>query len=124
MLIVALFSWWYTTAWKNLGHRIEGRVDMMLDFFSVKTLLKTLFDPFRQISAGATGGSVDDKMKAFADRSFSRVFGAVVRTLFILLGVVCSAIILVIGGIQMAVWPLIPALPILSVIAYAVGLKI
>lgn len=124
MLIVALFSWWYTTAWKNLGRRIEGRVDLMLDFFSVKTLLKTLFDPFRQISAGGAGGSMDDKMKAFADRSFSRVFGAVVRTLFILLGLVCSAIVLIIGGIQMAVWPFIPALPIISLTAYIVGLKV
>ena len=38
MLALALFSWWYTTAWKALGRKIGQRVDTAMDFFSVSLL--------------------------------------------------------------------------------------
>jgi hypothetical protein len=121
MLAIALFSWWYTTAWVALGRRIERRLDQSLDFFSVGLLLRTLFDPFRQIAAVKGHGSLDVQMRAWADRTFSRFFGAFVRTLFIIIGVVVSAIIMIIGGVQMILWPCVPLLPVIAIVGYVMG---
>lgn len=121
MLALALFSWWYTTAWKNLAQQIERRVDRCLDFFSVGLLFRTLFDPFRQISAGSVRGSMDVKMRAFADRSFSRVFGAFVRSLFIVLGLLSSAVLIIVGFVQLVIWPIVPLLPLIGIAGFALG---
>jgi len=121
MLALALFSWWYTTAWKNLAQQIERRVDRCLDFFSVGLLFRTLFDPFRQISAGSVRGSMDVKMRAFADRSFSRVFGAFVRSLFIVLGLLSSAVLIIVGFVQLILWPIVPFLPVIGILGFALG---
>lgn len=121
MLALALFSWWYTTAWKDLGRRIGQRLDSALDFFSVSLLLRTLFDPFRQIAAGTVRGSVDAQFKAWADRTFSRFFGAFIRTMFVIIGLLCCFFVLLLGLVQMLLWPLIPLLPIISIIGLSMG---
>lgn len=121
MLLVALFSWWYTTAWASLGRRIEQRLAKVLNFFSVGMLLQTLFAPFRQIAAGKTQGTMNDQMHAWADRTFSRFVGAFVRTIFIVIGLFTMIFVLIFGFIQMVLWPLIPLLPILGIIGYSAG---
>lgn len=121
MLALALFSWWYTTAWKDLGRRIGNRLDSTLDFFSVSLLARTLFDPFRQISAGAVRGSVDAQFRAWADRTFSRFFGAFLRTMFILVGLICCLFVLLFGIVQLVLWPLVPILPLIAAVGMAMG---
>lgn len=121
MLALALFSWWYTTAWKNLAQQIERRVDRCLDFFSVALLFRTLFDPFRQIAAGNVRGSMDVKMRAWADRTFSRFFGAFVRMLFIVLGLLSSAVLIIVGFVQLIVWPVVPFLPLVGLLGFVLG---
>lgn len=124
MLALALFSWWYTTAWKALGRRIGQRVDSAMDFFSVSLLLRTLFDPFRQISAGQVRGSLDAQMRAWADRTFSRFFGAFIRTIFILVGLLAAVFIMLLGLLQLVIWPLIPLLPAIGLIGFSMGLTL
>ena len=121
MLALALFSWWYTTAWKNLAQQIERRVDRCLDFFSVGLLFRTLFDPFRQISAGSVRRAMDVKMRAWADRTFSRFFGAFVRSLFIVLGLLSSAVLIIVGFVQLILWPVVPLLPLIGIVGFALG---
>ena len=121
MLALALFSWWYTTAWKALGRKIGQRVDTAMDFFSVSLLLRTLFDPFRQISAGQVRGSIDAQARAWADRTFSRFFWAFIRTLFIMIGLLVAVFVMLLGLLQLVVWPLIPLLPIIGIVGFIMG---
>jgi hypothetical protein len=121
MLAIALFSWWYTTAWKDLARRIERRIGRTLDFFSVGLLFRTLFDPFRQIAASKVRGSVDAQLRAWADRTFSRFFGAAIRGLFIIIGLFSTALFMVIGFVQLIVWPFIPLLPLIAVLGMIMG---
>ena len=55
MLAVSFLQWWYLRGWLAYfdGFRIKMRD--MADFFSIGLLLRTLFQPFRQISADETG---------------------------------------------------------------------
>jgi len=95
-----------------------------MDFFSVGLLFRTLFDPFRQIAAGNVKGSVDAQMRAWADRTFSRFFGAAIRGLFIIIGLCSTAFSMVIGLIQLIVWPCIPFLPVLALAGVILGWKL
>lgn len=121
MLAIALFSWWYTTAWKDLGGRIGRRIDRALDFFSVGLLMRTLFDPFRQIAAGKVRGSIDAQFRAWTDRTFSRFVGAAVRSLFIIIGTIVVFLVGIIGLVQLILWPLIPLLPLVGILGAVMG---
>jgi hypothetical protein len=124
MTLVALFSWWYTAGWGRLAVRVGQRVEHVLDFFSVSTLMRTLFSPFRQISAGQVQGPLNAQMRAFGDRLFSRVFGAFIRGLFIIIGLVSALLTAILGLVQLLMWPLIPFFPLVGIALAVMGLTL
>lgn len=116
-MLLALVSWWYTAGWAGLMSGAVNRSSRVLETFSVSLLLGSLFDPFRQISAGTTRGtSFDAQLRAFGDRLFSRLFGAAVRSIFILIGFTASGAVFVGGLVMLFVWPLIPLFPVIGVV--------
>lgn len=115
LLVVQLLRWWYTDGWARKARGVQARIDGALDYFSINLLFKTLFSPFRQISAGRVDGPLNIKLRAFVDRLFSRVIGAVVRTLIIFIGLITILLVVVIGLVWLLVWSLMPLLPILGV---------
>jgi len=121
MMVIALLSWWYTTGWAQLAHRVGQRINTVLENFSVGLLLRSLFDPYHQIDAGQVRGGLDAQVRAWGNRTFSRVFGAVVRSIFIVGGSIVAVCIGVIGWIQLIVWPLAPVLPLLGLVAMIIG---
>lgn len=121
MLALALFSWWYTTAWKGVVSRLTMRLDRTLGFFSVGLLFRTLFDPFRQIAAAQVRGGLDVKMRAWMDRTFSRFIGAFMRSIFILLGILSALGVFVFGILQVLLWPLVPLLPLIALVGLLQG---
>ena len=52
MFLVGIFQWWYGAGWRRHMQRVGLGVLRTADFFSIGLLVRTLFDPFRQISAG------------------------------------------------------------------------
>lgn len=125
MMIVSLFSWWYGAGWARAANRVGGRVESVLETFSVALLLRTLFAPYRQISAGhIVGGSFDMKFKAWGDRAFSRVFGAVIRSFVIFAGLVAALLAGVFGLVELLLWPLAPLLPLAGIALMAAGVKV
>lgn len=121
MILLALISWWYGAGWGRLVKRMVERVDNVLAFFSVGTLLKTLFAPFRQISAGHVQGPMNVQMRAFFDRLFSRFIGAFMRGLMIIVGFFSALFAGIFGLLLLLVWPLVPVLPIAGLIAWTMG---
>ncbi len=112
MVIVGLLSWWYTIGWKQAAERIIISLAGLLDYFSIGLLLKTLFSPFRQISAGKVNGPLPVQLRAFADRLISRIIGAVIRTMVMFVGIASLLIGVVFGVGYLALWALIPLLPV------------
>ncbi|HLZ14359.1 MAG TPA: hypothetical protein VKQ34_00010 [Candidatus Saccharimonadales bacterium] len=113
MMVIALVSWWYGAGWAGVARRIGERTEAVLEAFSVSLLLRTFFAPFRQISAGGrVGGPLSVQLQAFGDRVFSRIFGAVVRSIFICFGLIAALCVLVLSVLQLLVWPLVPMLPL------------
>lgn len=111
---MSLIQWWYGAGWRRRMQIMTTRIEGTMDFFSITLLLKTLFQPFRQISAGSVDGSIDAKMRAFADRLISRIIGAVVRTVIIIAGLIAIALHILLGLVLLIGWAFVPLLPIIG----------
>lgn len=120
-MVIALFQWWYGAGWRRRAFFVRDRLIRVMDAFSIDLLLKTLFSPFRQISADSSEGPIGVRLRAWADRMVSRVVGAVVRLLTITAGLIILFGCVVWGVATLLVWPLIPLLPVFGVVLSIYG---
>lgn len=115
MLAGSFFVWWYGLGWTQLIRKVWGNVLGVLRFFSVGQLLSSLFAPFRQISAGRTQGSIQQKMQAWGDLLFSRIIGAVVRLMLVFIGLLVALAVGIFGVVAIILWPFLPLAPLIGV---------
>ena len=114
MLFVSLLRWWYGLGWLDQLKLVRGRFDRAADFYSIELSARSLFKPFRQIDAdGVRNGSLDIVIRAMFDQLFSRLFGAFIRTMLIVIGCVGIFFEAIVGGLRLLFWPLAPLLPLL-----------
>ena len=121
MFIVGILSWWYSGGLLDRFQRVRERVSSTIDYFSIDLLLRTLFAPFRQISAGRVDGPIGVKWHAFIDRLVSRCIGGIVRTGTILFGMVAIVLSIIIGLVMILLWLLVPVVPFVGVILTIIG---
>ena len=121
MVIVGLLSWWYTVGWRQRLTFMHDKLVSQYDFFSFDLLLKTLFAPFRQISADGVEGPIGVKFRAWVDQLISRCIGAVVRIIVLLVGLVMILCSLLFNALMVLVWAVVPALPIIGIILAVIG---
>lgn len=126
MAFIEMILWWYPSGWRLFISKAKATLSNIIDFFSMDSLIRTLFKPYRQISAASasTNASLDLKFHMFIDRLvsrfigfFSRLFLLIIGTLFLLAGSIISLAIIIL-------WPLIPLLPILALIIIITTTKI
>lgn len=122
MLFVSLIRWWYGIGWLDQLGLVRARFDRSADFFSIELSLRTLFMPFRQIDAdGARKGSLDVMLRAAFDKLFSRLIGALARTVLIVIGSVALAGEAVVGGLRLLLWPLVPLAGLIGIVLMSIG---
>ena len=121
MFVVGIFSWWYSAGWKMMIARVHESLLDVYDYFSLGLLLKTLFAPWRQISAGRVRGSLSVQLQAFFDRLVSRIIGGFIRTFVLIIGSIVVSAAAVIGLAKILVWPLVPIFPVMAVFCTMAG---
>lgn len=121
MLLLSLVRWWYGDGWRERAGMIRDRLASTMDYFSIELLIGTLFSPFRQISAGQVDGPLGVKLRAFADKLISRVIGAMIRLVILLVGVVTIFIQVVLSGVVLMGWAFVPVLPIVGLVLMLIG---
>ena len=122
MAIIEMLSWWYAHGWNVFIKKNRHTLSNIVDFFSMNSLIRTLFKPFRQISAetASADSSLDLKMHMFLDRLISRFIGFFSRflliagTFIIIIGAICSLALIIL-------WPLVPFIPIAGIILTVTG---
>ncbi|MDB5176692.1 MAG: hypothetical protein JWN75_360 [Candidatus Saccharibacteria bacterium] len=114
LLVTSLLRWWYGDGWRQRAQQIANRLDGTIDYFSVGLLIKSLFAPFRQISAGKVDGPIGLQMRAMIDRLFSRLVGAFVRLLLLVIGGIVIGLQVIVGFILLLGWAAVPLLPIIG----------
>ncbi|MBC7512363.1 hypothetical protein H7142_01730 [Candidatus Saccharibacteria bacterium] len=121
MIIVWALSWWYGAGWKARLLLTYERLLVTYDYFSIGLLAKTLFAPYRQISAGSVDGPIGLKLRAFADRQISRMIGAVVRSTLIVAGAVWLFVQVILGLLALGSWALVPIAPFVGFVLMLSG---
>lgn len=117
MFPVSLFLWWYTTGWRDQVELCGARLSRVSDNFSVTLLLRSLFAPFRQISAeGSQGAGLDAAFRAWLDKLISRCIGAIVRSVLIITGLLLMLCEALVAAARLLLWPLLPFLPVLGAV--------
>lgn len=120
MTIQLMMRWWYGPGfgWVFRGLLLD-KLHYVAEVFSVKEMMTTLFAPFRQTYAGKRHGV--SALQALADRTVSRVIGFVVRFLLLIVAGVAAIAVLVAGVFLVAIWALIPLMPIIAGILWSQG---
>ncbi len=121
MFIVGLLTWWYGAGWQQRVLVVRERLVSTFDYFSIDLLLRTLFSPFRQISAGSVQGPIGVQLQAWFDQLISRVIGSFVRTLTIFIGIITLAFVVVFGVVSIVTWALVPLLPAVGIVMAMIG---
>ncbi|EDK72398.1 hypothetical protein TM7_0483 [candidate division TM7 genomosp. GTL1] len=120
-MLMGFILWWYGAGWRQQIDAMQSRLLRVVDMFSIDLLLKTLFMPFRQISAGQVDGSLNVKLHAMIDKLVSRIIGAIVRLITIIAGILVLAGYLVVGIVLLLIWPMVPLMPIIGIILAGSG---
>lgn len=121
MFIIGMLSWWYGAGWRQRVTILRERLANTIDYFSIDLLAKTLFAPFRQISAGKVNGPLGVKMHAFFDRILSRFIGMMIRSTMIVMGTCVIVMHCLLGAITVIVWAFVPILPLIGVLLFISG---
>lgn len=126
MAITEMLLWWYAKGWGVFIQHIRVKLSNVTDFFSMSDLIRTLFQPFRQISATSAGAnsSLDLKFHMFIDRLVSRIIGFFSRLILLLIG----TIIIILGGVfslaLIVLWPFVPLVPLAGIVLCITGATI
>lgn len=114
MLIRAFFQWWYGDGWRDLRAGFGKRIHRTYLAFSVPILLRTMLAPWRRIvSSGAK--TLGERMRAVVDNAVSRVVGFTVRLLALVAALVVLCFDIVIGGLLIVAWPVLPPLAVILI---------
>jgi hypothetical protein len=107
MLVASFFSWWYGRGWQSVATSFKPRLATVLDSFSVRQLLRTLFAPWRRIIT-YPGTSFDARMRALGDNLFSRAVGFVVRLIVLTAALAALLVVAALTALELVIWPLLP----------------
>ncbi|MBR1939383.1 hypothetical protein IJ847_01470 [Candidatus Saccharibacteria bacterium] len=123
MLALDLIQWWYLHGWGLYLNRFKNRIHSTFEFFSIGLLLRTLFQPFRQISANDTSGRTDpvSVLNSILDNLLSRTIGFFVRVGIITVGTILTILEVVLGTLFAILWPVLPVLPIVGICLSVAG---
>lgn len=124
MFLVGIFQWWYGNGLLQYIRQSFLGVLRTADFFSVGLLLKTLFNPFRQISAAPVGGDLSVQLSVFFDKMFSRVIGAVVRSMVIIIGILMILLRFLWMILGIIMWLALPLMPFIGIILWQLGVSV
>ena len=122
MFAVDLIEWWYLRGWRVVSTGLKHKLSDSLDFFSIGQLFRTLFAPYRQISANISDEG--NRLNAFFDRLISRLVGTVTRLFIIIFGGLAIILEAILGVLFIVIWPVIPFLPVVCIVLTITGVHL
>lgn len=109
MLFVDFLRWWYGPGWAMRVRMLVEHLKNMSNYFSIGTLLRTMFSPWRQIITTARPDqSINDKMSALVDNIVSRMVGFVVRVFVLAAATITLIVVTGLNIIYVVIWPILP----------------
>jgi len=109
MLAVAFVRWWYGAGWKLVQKNVRKRMERTSASFSIPTLMRTLFAPWKRIIT-SPGAGLNAYFRAMIDNTVSRFVGFTIRIFVLFAAGICMLAVSVAGVLQIFLWPLMPFL--------------
>lgn len=123
MALVIFLQWWYGPGWANAFKAIFLRTESLAADLSIPILLRTMFEPWKQIKLStAQNASFDLKMHVLAENLFSRFFGFFIRLFVIIFGVFAMIFVTIFGFLLAILWPVVPFLPFIFTVMAVISL--
>ena len=117
MLIADFLLWWYGPGWLGRLVDVERNVSRWAHYFSLGTLLATLFQPWKQIvTQTGAGQSLKARESAFIDNIVSRFVGFFVRIGVFVCGVFFMIAVMLFSLLFVILWPVLPVSPLLVIV--------
>ena len=116
MISVGLISWWYGDGLRIRYKSAIEKTAELFDFFSIGILIRTLFSPYKQISANEKAESISQSAGVVLDKFVSRIVGFFVRLLIMISGVIALLVQQIIHVVTIIGWLVIPFMPLIGVI--------
>lgn len=117
MGFILFIRWWYGAGWINSFYAIQQRVNTVAQELSMGILLRTLFEPWKQITLYAgESAALDTKIHVLLDNLFARFFGFIIRSAVLAIGLIVLILTFVLGVVLALMWPIIPVLPIVFMV--------
>ncbi len=114
--------WHFYEVPKGILKAFKNFLVFNFNYFSIGLLSRTLFSHWRRYREYYPRGfNIKGWLRAFSGNMISRMLGAIVRTVTILVGLVVEFLILIGGVIIILVWL---CLPILIVFGFYLGLRL
>jgi hypothetical protein len=102
-------SWHYTKAISDLLILSKNFIWFFWNLFSINILLKTLFVPFQKLSVQSTKRfDLEDFFSALATNLLMRLVGFVIRSFFVIFGLLTLVFVIIFFFILFIVWILLP----------------
>ena len=122
MLLISFLKWWYGRGFLGYLKKFSDGLKDSADFFSIRLLVRHMFAPFREISAGKRDNlPLGERIHAWADLMVSRLIGATVRFGLLVAGIVVILVRAGVGIVLAVAWPLAPLGIAYSVMLYVRG---
>ena len=115
-ILLQWFSWQFLEVPKGLLLAWKNFLLFGFSYFSVPLLFKTWFSPWRRYTVSyGRGFDLGRWSEAFLSNLVFRILGAIVRTIFIGMGLVAEVFILFFGLSLFLIWLLLPFILILGI---------
>jgi len=106
---IQFFIWYLVDVPRQILSAWWNFLKFGLQYFSIPILLKTLFAPWRKYQwSYGEGFDLQRFAEALATNIISRTLGAIVRAIFIALGLLAEVLILIAGLIVLVGWFVLP----------------
>lgn len=102
------FVWWYTEAYSKLLVFLGRFFVYLIDLFSVKSCLLTLFYPWRRDLVSYEGLNISDRFQVLTLNLSSRFIGAIIKIFTLLTFIVIGVISLVLSSFMIFSWLIYP----------------
>ncbi len=114
LFIFDYLSWHYTRAFRDIGSVWLNFMWFILHFFSIPLLLRTLFSPWRRVSAGHKKGDLEDYAQAIAFNLMSRLVGFLVRIVLVVVGLIALTLLILGFVVFLIAWSFLPFAAVFS----------
>jgi len=116
-VFIVWFLWQFYEMPKFLLLVWKNYMNFASNFFSLELLFKTFFSPWRRYKWKYPRGlDIKEIFNTFISNSFSRILGAMMRMVLIVVGIVFQLLVILIGFLVFLGWLLIPFIIILGII--------